>query len=58
MSNVDSLASLRGACERVAPVHPAYANLPIEEGFGWEHLRGTDFWRLYLGLQVSQARGG
>jgi len=34
MSNVDSLASLRGACERVAPVHPGYANLPIEEGFG------------------------
>jgi hypothetical protein len=48
MSNVDSLASLRGACERVAPVHPAYANLPIEEGFGWEPLRGTDFGRLYL----------
>jgi hypothetical protein len=53
MSNVDSLAALRGACERVAPFHPAYANLPIEEGFGWEPLRGTDFGRMYLGLQVS-----
>jgi hypothetical protein len=58
MSNVDSLASLRGACERVAPVHPGYADLPIEEGFDWEPLREAPFGRLYLVVFRSLRREG
>ena len=50
--------SLRDACERLAPVCPGYAGLPIEEGFGREPLREEPFLRLYLVVFRSLRREG
>ena len=37
------------ACQQISPIHPQYANLPIEQGFDWElRLRGGSFDSLYL----------
>lgn len=42
-------ATLRETCARLVPVHPEYANLPIEEGFDWRGpLSGASYERLYL----------
>ena len=32
---LDHRADLYEACQRLCPIDPAYANLPIEEGFNW-----------------------
>ncbi|CAN5714174.1 hypothetical protein BH24ACT22_BH24ACT22_10890 [soil metagenome] len=40
---------LEAACQKLAPIHPDYANLPIEDGFNWTFcLHGASFERLYL----------
>jgi hypothetical protein len=49
---------LRDACERLAPVRPGYAGLPIEEGFGREPLGEEPFLRLYLVVFRSLRREG
>lgn len=37
------------ACQQISPIHPAYANLPIEQGFDWNsRLYGAPFDSLYL----------
>jgi hypothetical protein len=42
-------ASLYEACQRLTPINPDYANLPIEEGFNWSScLDGACFDRLYV----------
>jgi hypothetical protein len=32
---LDHRADLYEACQRLCPIDPAYANLPIEQGFNW-----------------------
>ncbi len=45
----DYCAGLEEACERISPIKPDYANLPIEEGFNWFSCLGdARFDRLYL----------
>ena len=42
-------ARLYEACQRLAPINPDYANLPIEEGFNWSScLDEACFDRLYV----------
>ncbi|MGI8865606.1 MAG: hypothetical protein ACR2G1_02605, partial [Rubrobacteraceae bacterium] len=37
------------ACQQIVPIHPRYANLPIERGFDWDSgLLGGPFDSLYL----------
>ena len=36
------------SCLRISPRHPAYATLPIEDGFDWSPLHSCTFDRLYL----------
>jgi hypothetical protein len=50
MTLVDFQAeSLYGACQRLTPINPDYANLPIEEGFNWSPcLQNAYFDRLYV----------
>ncbi|MGF1470329.1 MAG: hypothetical protein ACFB50_01140 [Rubrobacteraceae bacterium] len=44
-----SAEKLISACQRLAPIHPDYANLPIQEGFNWSScLDDVPFTRLYL----------
>ena len=46
---LDHLADLYEACQRLCPIDPAYANLPIEEGFNWFSCLGdARFEGLYL----------
>src|SRR5918998_3212571 len=41
--------SLYGACQRLVPIDPNYANLPINEGFNWSScLDDACFDRLYV----------
>ena len=43
------VASLYKACQRLSPLTPDYANLPIDEGFNWSScLDGVCFDRLYV----------
>ena len=47
--NIDRrTVDLREACGRIAPVHPEYVNLAIQEGFDWGRLHDASFERLYL----------
>jgi len=42
-------AGLQEACRRISPIHPDYANLPIEDAFDWSSRLGeAHFGRLYL----------
>ena len=42
-------ASLYDACQRLSPIDPDYANLPVEEGFNWSScLDEACFDRLYV----------
>jgi hypothetical protein len=46
---IDTRAGLLEACQQLFPIHPDYANLPIEEGFNWSScLSDAPFDRLYL----------
>ena len=46
---LDHRASQYEACRRLSPKDPAYANLPIEEGFNWSLcLDDARFEELYL----------
>jgi hypothetical protein len=46
---LDHRADLYEACQRLCPIDPAYANLPIEEGFNWSSCLGdARFEGLYL----------
>ena len=46
---LDHRAPLYEACRKLSPIDPAYANLPIEEGFNWfSCLDGARFDRLYF----------
>jgi hypothetical protein len=46
---LDHHADLYEACQRLCPIDPAYANLPIEEGFNWSSCLGdARFEGLYL----------
>ncbi|MCD6054051.1 MAG: protein PB2B2 [Rubrobacteraceae bacterium] len=46
---LDHRADLYEACQRLCPIDPAYANLPIEQGFNWFSCLGdARFEGLYL----------
>ena len=45
---LDLHAGLPEAAQRIHPVRPDYANLPIEQGFDWRKLAGYPFESLYL----------
>jgi len=46
---LDSPASFVEACQQIFPIHPLYANLPIEQGFNWDPcLQYEAFDSLYL----------
>jgi hypothetical protein len=46
---LDHRAGLYEACQRLSPIKPDHANLPIEEGFNWSScLDDARFDRLYL----------
>jgi hypothetical protein len=46
---LDNPSGLFEACQRISPINPAYANLPIEEGFNWSLcLDDARFEELYL----------
>ncbi len=45
---IDLRVGLHEAAQRISPVHPDYANLPIEQGFDWSALADHPFERLYL----------
>jgi hypothetical protein len=46
---LDHRGGLYEACQRICPIDPAYANLPIEEGFNWfSYLGDARFEGLYL----------
>jgi hypothetical protein len=56
---LDHLAGLYEACQRLCPIDPAYANLPIEEGFNWSSCLGdARFEGLYLVVFRSVRRAG
>ncbi len=47
------------ACQQIVPIHPRYANLPIEQGFDWHSsLLGGPFDSLYLVVFRSVRRAG
>ena len=47
------------ACQRIVPINPRYANLPIEHGFDWDSsLLGGPFDSLYLVVFRSVRRAG
>lgn len=48
MDPEDRTATLYRSCQKLAPINPNYANLPIEEGFDWSLLSDAPFCRLYL----------
>jgi hypothetical protein len=57
---LDHRAGLYEACQRLSPIDPAYANLPIEEGFDWSScLDDARFEGLYLVVfrSVRRPRG-
>ncbi len=57
--NLDRPAGLHGACQRLAPIHPDYATLPVREAFNWSScLAGAPFSRLYLVVFRSVRREG
>jgi hypothetical protein len=46
---LDERVGLYEACQRLSPIHPDYATLPIQEGFNWSSSLGdARFERLYL----------
>jgi len=46
---LDHRVGLYEACQQLAPIHPDYATLPIQEGFNWSSSLGdVGFERLYL----------
>jgi hypothetical protein len=46
---LDQRVGLYEACQQLAPIHPDYATLPIQEGFNWSSALGdVGFERLYL----------
>ena len=56
---LDHRADLYEACQRLCPIDPAYANLPIEEGFDWSSCLGdARFEVLYLVVFRSVRRAG
>jgi len=53
---LDLRAGLHEACQRVFPIHPNYAVLPIQTGFDWSALSGCSFDGLYLVVFRSMRR--
>lgn len=45
---LDLRVDLQEAAQRIHPVRPDYADLPIQDGFDWQRLTGHEFDRLYL----------
>jgi hypothetical protein len=46
---LDHRVGLHEACQRLTPIHPDHATLPIQEGFNWSSAFGdARFERLYL----------
>jgi len=46
---LDQRVGLYEACQRLTPIHPDYATLPIQEGFNWSSSLGdARFEKLYL----------
>ena len=46
---LDQRVGLYEACQRLTPIHPDYATLPIQEGFNWSSSLGdARFEQLYL----------